>query len=80
MKIRAIKRRRSRGFHQHWPLLAAEDLQWLRMPPIGRKFGSPDLDHLMALDARERVSRVSEGFMADRAALPVQERDRLEDM
>ena len=31
---------------------AAEDRAWLNMAPIGREFGSPDFDRLMAEDAK----------------------------
>ena len=33
--------------------ISAEDLQWDRMPPVGREFGSPDFDRLMEEDLQK---------------------------
>lgn len=44
---RALRRRRN---------LFEEELRlWDRMPPVGREFGSPDFERLMAEDQRDEV-------------------------
>ncbi len=37
-------------FKEPWRWPTADDMAWVRMAPIGREFGSPDFDRLMALD------------------------------
>lgn len=44
---RALRRRQS--------LLEEELRLWDRMPPVGREFGSPDFERLMAEDQRDEV-------------------------
>jgi hypothetical protein len=34
---------------------SAEEVSWLEMTPVGREFGSPDYERLMAEDSKKRA-------------------------
>lgn len=53
MNARSIKRRaclRQKRLLLLRALSQEEDRQWDQLAPVGREFGSPDFDRLMALD------------------------------
>lgn len=63
MSSRSNKRRVANLFYQrfHSAFLwrSAEEFEWLNAAPVGREFGSPDYDKLMAQDGAELQSNLS---------------------